>query len=135
MSKFHVKYRPAITLLYIAILFVAILLLQPTLPLKNNQILGFFYLIMPLFLIWYIGVLSISDEGMILKRVNKLRWEDITEARKSKFLWFDTIYIKRKKGVAWSLPLYLVGQKTMKDALLSHAPKDNPIYKVAIELP
>ena len=92
-------------------------------------------LILPIVGIWYIGVFSISEQGMVLKRFNKLKWADILEARKSKFLWFNTIHIKRRKGIPWLLPLYFVGDLSMKEALLRNVPKSNPLYGVALELP
>jgi len=90
---------------------------------------------MPIIGLWYIAVLTISNKGITLKRFNKLIWSDITEAKKSKFLGFNTIYIKRKKGIPWHLPLYFVGNNTIRGALLENTPKNNPLYNVAFELP
>ena len=78
--------------------------------------------------------MSISNEGITLYRINKLVWSDISTAYKTKSLGFNSIYIKRNKGIPWSIPLYLEGNTSIKDALLEKVPQDNILYIVANEL-
>ena len=97
-------------------------------------IAAIFSIIAPQIGIWFFGDMSISDEGIVLYKVNKLTWQEIVAARKSKSFGISSIYIKRKKGLPWSLPLYMVGEKSIKEALLLHVPKNNILYKAANEL-
>ena len=72
-------------------------------------IMTFINAALPLVGIWYISVMPISNKGIILYRVNKLVWSDITEASFFSVFGLKHIRLKRKKGMGWSLPLYFVG--------------------------
>jgi len=84
--------------------------------------------------VWYISKLVISDEGIVLYRANKLVWNDVVYACITKFLGIKSIKIKRRKGLTWYLPLYMVGEIPIREAIINHAPENNALYKVANEL-
>lgn len=136
---FHIPWRKSQSVFFIA-LWSQFFFITPFeyITSIDNAISVLFIVIsmaIPIIGVWYISTISISNEGIVLYRINKLVWADIVESRKSKFLWFNTIYIKRKKGMPWSLPLYFLGENTIKEALLINVPQDNVLYKVANELP
>jgi len=147
-TTFHVPWRKSISIFF-AVLFTApILMLFNASEIQNIPpelveatktpitvyISVLFLFIMPQVGIWYLSTMSISNEGIVLYRVNKLTWSDILEAHQTKRLGIKSIYIKRKKGIPWSLPLYFVGQLSIKEAILKHVPNENVLYKVAQEL-
>ncbi len=84
--------------------------------------------------VWHISKLVISDDGMILYKINKVAWDDVLDAYVTKFLGIKSIKIKRRKGLTWYLPLYMVGKTTIGESIINYAPKNNVLYKVANEL-
>jgi hypothetical protein len=147
-SNFYVPWRKSFSVFF-AILFSAPIIMLLSLPeiqdlpieIKDTvkiphtvYLLYLIALIIPQISIWYLSTMTISDEGIVLYRVNKLSWSDIVEARKSKSFGFNSIHIKRIKGLSWSLPLYMKGNETIKEALLKHVPESNILYTVANDL-
>lgn len=92
-----------------------------------------FYLLnfsLPLFCVWYCGVMEISDVGICLYRVNNLIWNDITEAKKIKIFGLPYIRITKKQGMDWYLPLYFRGPIAITEKLTKSVPPENPLYKI-----
>jgi hypothetical protein len=77
------------------------------------------------------GVLSITvtRDGVTLYRIWKVRWEDVTSARRRDSLGLP--YLKVVRAGRWpatlALPLYLVGGRPLVAALCALAPSNNPI--------
>ena len=89
---------------------------------------------LPLIGVWYISVTSITNKGISLYRVNKLVWSDIVDAQMYKVFGLPYVRIKRQKGMSWAFPLYFVGKKSVKEALINYAPKNNSLYKTTSAL-
>lgn len=127
--KFHFPWRIhaaiAISLLWLPVIFS-----DKALTIETFLFLSV-VIAMPILTIWQVSVISINSKGIQLYRVNKLVWSDITEAKLTSFVGLPYILIKRKKGMKWWLPLYFKGNLTVEDALISNAPKENPIYEAA----
>ncbi|MCL1063505.1 hypothetical protein MK852_15440 [Shewanella benthica] len=88
----------------------------------------------PLIGIWYISVMSISNDGIILYRVNKLVWPEITEAESFSIFGLKYIRLKRIKGMNWFLPLYFIGEDKVAGSLVRYVPEGNPLFAVAQEV-
>jgi len=78
-----------------------------------------------------IGVLTITvtRDGLTLYRIWKLRWEDVTGARRRDFLGLPYLRVVRegKWPATLALPLYLAGGRPLVAALYELAPSKNPI--------
>ncbi|HEU4881097.1 MAG TPA: hypothetical protein VFT45_02595 [Longimicrobium sp.] len=71
--------------------------------------------------------LEITPAGMRMYRVNHALWEDITSARAQRFLFLPYLYLTRRKGMAWWVPLYFVGPGRVAEALLRYSPEGHPV--------
>lgn len=77
--------------------------------------------------IWSISALSISENALVLYRVNRLKWEDVIGARRVRFLGLPHILIKRRKGISWWLPLYFRGARSIEESIKHKVPQGNPV--------
>lgn len=71
--------------------------------------------------------LEITSAGMRLYRVNHTSWEEITSARTRRFLWLPYLYLTRRKGMAWWVPLYFVGPELVSAALFRYSPEGHTV--------
>ena len=128
--NFHLPWRKTIT---IFVLLVCVLLIWKSYSFFNIYIATIILLntFAPLLAVWFISTIRISNEGIVLYRVNKLVWSDIVETYKYNLLGLPHIRIKRKKGMNWSLPLYFIGDNTIKEALLKYVPQSNSLHETA----
>ena len=78
-----------------------------------------------------LAVVAISDEGIVLYRVNRLSWSNIVTVRRVSVLGLPYLLITRKKGFRWWLPLYFRGDRSIEAALAEKAPIGNPIRSYA----
>ena len=137
---FHLPWRIRISIFYI-ILWLPLISILPSELWASDEfkiyIVAFIFIsiLVPILGVWYLSIMKISSKGISLYHVNNLVWSDVVDANTTKSFGIKTIHIKRKKGMSWSLPLYFVGNNTIKEALLQYAPKDNALYNVASELP
>ena len=76
-------------------------------------------------------VVAISDEGIVLYRVNRLSWSNIATVRRVSVLGLPYLLVTRKKGFRWWLPLYFHGDRPIEAALAEKAPIGNPIRSYA----
>ncbi len=83
--------------------------------------------------IWNISVITIDQNGVVLYRINKLAWSDISSAKRVKFLGLPHIRVKRKKGLPIWLPLYFKGQRPIEEALLDCAPASNVLNQLELD--
>ena len=125
-ESFYLRWRKALSLLFVA-LFVPILYLSVVNQLYEHVALALFNLSVVIVAIWFFSSISVSSEGLVLYRINKLKWEDIKSARRISLLGLPYILIKRHKGFSWWLPLYYEGKRNIEDALRSEAPVGNPL--------
>jgi len=127
-ENFYMKYR----LLLIAV-FGALFITVIYLSLKHNQmqhlVLGFVNLIVGVTGIWFFSVITISEKGLVLYKVNTLSWSEIVSAEKKTICGLPYILIGRRKGFKWWLPLYYVGSTDVQDALRKYVPPGNPILE------
>lgn len=71
---------------------------------------------------------SVGVEGMnIYRSLHKLSWSDVVEASPRSMLGFRYLRLKRARGIAVWLPLYLVSHRKLDEALRDWAPEGNPI--------
>ncbi len=81
ISNFHLPWRKTIT---IVVLLVCALLIWKSYSFFNVYIAFIIFLnvFAPLLGVWFISTIRISNEGIVLYRVNKLVWSDIVETYK-----------------------------------------------------
>ena len=128
--NFHLPWRKTITMV---VLFICAILVWKSYRFFNIYIaiIIFLNIFAPLLGVWFISTIRISNEGIVLYRVNKLVWSDIVETYKYNFFGLPYIRIKRKKGMHWWLPLYFIGENTIKEALLKYVPQNNSLHETA----
>lgn len=125
-ESFYLRWRKALTLLFVA-LFIPIVYLAVTNQHYEHVVLAVLNLTVVVVGIWFLSSISVSSEGVVLYRINRLKWEDIKSARRISLLGLPYILIKRHKGFSWWLPLYYEGERNIEDALRSEAPAGNPL--------
>jgi len=87
------------------------------------------------FLGWLLGVnvaaVTIREHGLTLRRVWKIRWQDVVAARQCSVLGFP--YLRIVRSGRWPanlwLPLYIVGPRSLIVALYERTPPTNPIHQ------
>jgi len=131
-EKFYFRWRKALSTFFLA-LFLPIIYLSVINNMYEHLLLGVFNLTIAVLGIWFLGVVSVSKAGIVLYRINRLKWNDVRSARRVKFLGVSHILIKRHKGFSWWLPLYFTGYRNITDALLEVVPQDNPLREVINE--
>lgn len=85
-----------------------------------------FILVLAAYSFWMFR-LEVAPDGMILYRVHQAGWNEIVSARKRRFLFLPYLYLTRRTGRAWWVPLYFVGREPVGAALLRHAPEGHPV--------
>ena len=125
-ESFYLRWRKALTALFAA-LFIPIVYLSIAHGVYENTVLALFNLTVAVVGIWCFSAISVSSDGLVLYRVNRLKWGDIKSARKVSFLGLSYVLIKRHKGFTWWLPLYYEGKRNIQDALRSVVPNGNPL--------
>ena len=87
-----------------------------------------------LFAIWYVSIISINKDGMKFNLLWKVEWSNIKSVEKTRFFYIPHLIIKRRKGMQFWVPLYYIGETSIKEALLKSVPENNPLHEVACEL-
>ena len=59
-----------------------------------------------------------------------MKWEDVIAARKMNAFGLKYLLVTRRKGMKWSIPLYLVGPAPIETVLKEKAPTENPIHQL-----
>lgn len=78
-----------------------------------------------------LSVVAISNEGIVLYRVNRLSWSNIGSVHRVSVLGLPYLRVTRKKGFRWWLPLYFRGDRPIEAVLAEKAPIGNPIRSYA----
>jgi len=74
---------------------------------------------------------SVSEHGLVLYRVNRLSWPEITEAKARSVFGLPYVRVSRTSGFAWSVPLYLRSPQAFYAAVILLAPVNNPLRSFA----
>jgi hypothetical protein len=77
----------------------------------------------------YISELRVSSDGLILNRFNRLAWSEVTAARLRSFGGLPYLFVNRRRGSSWWIPLYYSGPVDLREALLQHAPEGHPVRR------
>lgn len=70
---------------------------------------------------------SVSEQGLVLNRVNRLIWSEIADAKARSVLGLPYVYVSRVSGFSWWVPLYLRSPQAFYSAVISLAPPRNPL--------
>ena len=84
-------------------------------------------LLLALALLFSLFTVSVAEEGLILYRVNQLRWSQVSGVQRARLLGLPYLVISRRNGGRWWLPLYLRGLPRLERALAEKAPIGNPL--------
>ena len=80
---------------------------------------------------YYLCTVVVGRNGIVLYRINRADWQDMTAARQVSFLGLPYLKVERKKGLTWRIPLYLTKPYEFRLALVANAPVGNPLRKFA----
>lgn len=83
------------------------------------------------FFMLLLSIISVTDEGIVLYRVNRLEWSQVKAVRRVSFLGLPYLLINRFNGYPWWLPLYFSGARPIEAALADRAPLDSPFHTYA----
>ena len=84
-------------------------------------------LVLALALLFSLFTVSVAEEGLVLYRVNQLRWSQVSGVQRARLLGLPHLVISRRNGGRWWLPLYLRGMPRLERALAEMAPIGNPL--------
>lgn len=84
-------------------------------------------LVLALVLLFSLFTVSVADEGLVLYRVNQLRWSQVSGVRAVRWFGMPHLVISRRNGGRWWMPLYLYGLPRLERALAEKAPIGNPL--------
>lgn len=84
-------------------------------------------LVAALALLFSLFTVSVAEEGLVLYRVNQLRWSQVSGVQRARLLGLPHLVISRRNGGRWWLPLYLRGMPRLERALAEKAPIGNPL--------
>jgi hypothetical protein len=84
-------------------------------------------LVLALLLLFSLFTVTVTDEGLLLYRVNALRWSQVSGVRAVRLLGLPHLVISRRNGGLLWLPLYLRGLPRLQQALAERAPIGNPL--------
>jgi hypothetical protein len=76
----------------------------------------------------YFLVMDFDGEGMVLYRVNRLRWPEVVSARPRRILFVPYLVLERTKGMKWWVPLYFTGPVDLREALRRSVPPGHPVH-------
>ena len=76
---------------------------------------------------YFLCTVQVGSDGIVLYRVNRARWQDVTAAMPASFLGLPYLKIQRKNGIRWQIPLYLKKPDDFRRALAASAPVGHPL--------
>ena len=74
-----------------------------------------------------IAVLQVRPDGLVLYRVNRVRWEEISGAQLRGIMRLPHLVLQRRQGTQWWVPLYFHGPVDLRTLLREAAPEGSPI--------
>ena len=83
--------------------------------------------VLALVMLLFMSIVTVSDDGIVLYRVNRLPWTQVVAARRVSVFGLPYLLITRHRGYRWWLPLYFNGDRSIEEALVEKAPIGNPI--------
>ena len=131
-THFYLKWRSVISLFFV-LLFSTVLYYAITQQMVIHIIMSIFNLVASVGGIWFLSTMEVNENGLVLYKVNRLKWHEITSAKRTSFLGLPYILLKRKKGFTWWLPLYFVGDANLQATLLNVVPNGNPLKNSLID--
>jgi hypothetical protein len=84
-------------------------------------------LLLALAMLFSLFTVSVAPEGLVLFRVNELRWSQVSGVRAVRRFGLPHLIISRRNGGLWWLPLYMGGRARLERALAEMAPIGNPL--------
>ena len=78
-------------------------------------------------IVWYMSVIQIDLQGLTLYRVNRVRWVEITKAKKLSILGLPYLCLWRSSGMPLCVPLYVFKSHVLISLLQAWCPSDSPI--------
>ncbi len=119
---------PVALLVFLLFAFLLRPLIMPALEISITSFAGLGAFAVYLVLV---GTVSVRESGVVLYRINKLRWRDVTQVRSSTVLGLRYLMVSRTRGFAWWIPLYLKDVEGFYAALRSTAPAGNALQVFA----
>ena len=114
--------------LFVVFVFMLFFLVWPNYWLAITQAAKFVLFIA---MIVMLCTISVREQGLVLNRFYHLPWSDIQEIKYFTFLGLPHLRITRKKGLNWSLPLYIYSLTKFYILVVDKAPSGNPLHTYA----
>lgn len=76
---------------------------------------------------WYVFVLEINDNGIILYRRRKIEWDEITSARIVNIIGLPYLLTHRRQGFPVWIPMYFRGPQDLRTMVSAKSPEGNPV--------
>jgi hypothetical protein len=74
---------------------------------------------------WFFGTVQVGPEGVVLYRVHKLKWAEVTKVESATVLGLPHLRVFLSTGMTWFVPLYVRGSRSIEESLRSWAPSGN----------
>ena len=72
-------------------------------------------------------LVEVSRDGIVLYRVNRIAWHEITDAKPRRLIGLQYLKLYRAQGRPWWLPLFMVGDGSIRAVLRDLAPEGHPV--------
>lgn len=80
---------------------------------------------------YFVCTVQVGPEGIVLYRVNRANWQDVTAATRVSFFGLPYLKVQRNNGTKWRIPLYLRKPEEFRRALVAKTPVGNPLREYA----
>lgn len=114
---------------------LGVVIFAPVLWIASDNIValvvGLVFIVAAALATYFLCTVVVSGTGIVLYRINKARWQEITAAKRVSFLGLPYLKIEREKGLRWWIPLYLTKPEEFRLALKAKAPVGNPLKEYA----
>lgn len=98
---------------------------------STTLLVGLAFFVFGAFVTPILCTVVVSQSGVVLNRVNRARWQDLTAARRVTVLGLPYLLVQRRKGLRWWIPLYLSRPEEFRRSLIANAPLGNPLREYA----
>ena len=134
--KYRVSARGLAIVAMVLFIYLLLILLAVNYVIRNDPIipwgsLGLTILFMTMFM-WSFTEIEIDNEGIRLYRWNVMKWNEVVSAKRMNAFGLKYLQVTRRKGMKWSIPLYLRGHPPIEVALKEKCPAGNPIHQLLL---
>jgi hypothetical protein len=79
---------------------------------------------------WFFGIVQVGPQGFVLYRTHAVQWAEVTKVEPATVLGLPHLRVWRSSGMAWFVPLYVKGPRSITESFMSWAPPENSFRAV-----